>query len=229
MTTEQNQGGSYPEGVDRVISVRPRWSPTAGEPSLNYVVARIWHDGRIELLGEPASREEAVAKAQRQARLEKTVCMLAPEEQPQELHSAAFGELPGVRQGQRFRRKQDLRNAGIHRQPQRGIDWTPEGALAIVFSSGYADDSWSAEEAWYTGEGGQSEPGGLQVADQELVRGNKALVANFHEGLPVRVIRRSERGGDYEFVYEGVYYVVDYTYGPGRHGPMVYRFLLKKA
>jgi hypothetical protein len=157
------------------------------------------------------------------------VYLLSPEEPAHEGHAVPFGDVPGVRAGQRFRRKQDLRIAGIHRQPQRGIDWTSEGALAIVFSSGYADDSWSAEEAWYTGEGGQDEPGGQQVADQEPVRGNKALIANFHEGLPVRVIRRSEGDGDYGFVYEGIYYIVDYTYGPGRHGPKVYRFLLRKA
>jgi hypothetical protein len=229
MRTEKVGENSYPEGVDRVISVRPRWFGGADVPSLSYVVARIWHDGQVDLLGDPSPREEAVARAKRQARLEKTVYMVSPEEPPHEGHAAPFGEVPGIRPGQRFRRKQDLRSAGIHRQPQRGIDWTSEGALAIVFSSGYADDAWSADEAWYTGEGGQDEPGGRQVSDQELVRGNKALIANFHEGLPVRVIRRSQGDGDYEFVYEGIYYVVDYTYGPGGHGPKVYRFLLRRT
>jgi hypothetical protein len=111
---------------------------------------------------------------------------------------------------------------------QQGIDWTSEGALAIVFSGMYADDEWSEVDPWYTGMGGQDSVGGRQVRDQEPTHGNRALIRNFREGLPVRVIRRIARGNDHEYVYEGLYHVVDYTFGPSKDGPKVYRFRLSR-
>ncbi len=98
-----------------------------------------------------------------------------------------------------------MRRAGLHRRTQQGIDWTSEGALAVVFSGGYADDEWSEDDPWYTGQGGQDEPRGRQVRDQELVDGNLALERSYRAGLPVRVIRRVPVGHDYEYVYEGLY------------------------
>ena len=114
------------------------------------------------------------------------------------------------------------------RNLQQGIDFCAEGALAIVFAGGYIDDEWS-DDPWYTGEGGQDVPGGHQVLDQELVRGNGGLMRNLREGLPVRVVRKVLRpDGDYGFVYEGLFHVVDHTYSPGRDGPKVFRFKLRR-
>src|SRR5438067_13609517 len=112
-----------------------------------------------------------------------------------------FGSIPSVSAGQRFRRREDLRLAGIHLQPARGIDGTKDGARAVVFSGGYSDDVWDPDEAWYTGEGGL-DTRGRQVHDQQLVRGNLALRRNIEKGLPVRVVRQIEKADDFEYIYE---------------------------
>lgn len=198
--------------------------------SSDYMVVRIWHGGRVEDVAGPVQRQQALAIARRVATEEGAVYLRAPDDRPMSRPPALFGEIPGVVPGQRFRRRIDLARAGVHRNPQTGIDWTSEGAVAVAFSGGYADDVWSEQDPWYTGEGGQDVPGGRQVRDQEPVRGNRALLANLRDGLPVRVIRRrAAPGGDYEFVYEGLYHVVDYTYAPGRDGPKVYRFQLRQS
>jgi [histone H3]-lysine9 N-trimethyltransferase EHMT len=138
-----------------------------------------------------------------------------------------FGEIPGTHAGQRFLRRHDLRIAGIHVQPGRGIDSTPEGARAVVFSGGYSDDSWTKEEAWYTGEGGLDRRG-RQVHPQELRRGNLALQQNVERDLPVRVARKVPKGNDFEYVYEGLYRVIESRFEAGLHGVKVYRFLLRR-
>jgi SAD/SRA domain len=118
----------------------------------------------------------------------------------------------------------------MFRGPRQGIDFTSEGALAIVFSGGYVDDEWSDDDPWYTGQGGQDPISGRQVRDQELVLGNLALMRNLRTGLPVRVIRKVVRpDGDYDFMYEGLFHVVDHMFSPGRDGPKVYRFSLRRA
>jgi hypothetical protein len=142
-------------------------------------------------------------------------------------HGPVFGEIPGIATGQRFRRREDLRTAGVHRQPGRGIDATREGAVAVVFAGGYVDDAWTEQEAWYTGEGGQDQRG-RQVHDQQMSRGNSALKRNLDTGQPVRVIRRVDKDDDFEYVYEGLYGVVDLRYEPGKDGPKIFRFLLRK-
>jgi hypothetical protein len=139
---------------------------------------------------------------------------------------AGFGPIPGIAVGQRFHRREDLRLAGIHLQPGRGIDASKEGARAVVFSGGYSDDKWDRDEAWYTGEGGLDTKG-RQVHNQELSRGNLALQRNLEKSLPVRVIRQVKTGKDFEYVYEGLFKVIESRFEPGRDGPKIYRFLLR--
>lgn len=219
-----------PDGVDRVISVRPRWIGAQAGMATGYMVIRIWHDGAVEDLAGPLPRAEALERARSFAVAESTVYMRAPDDSEAPALGPMFGEVPGVTPGDRFHRRKDLREKGVVRVLQQGIDYFPEGALAIMFSGGYADDAWSEDDPWYTGEGGQDTPGGRQVQGQELVRGNRALMRNLREGLPVRVVRKVFRpDGDYEFVYEGLFHVVDFTYSPGRAGPKVYRFQLRRA
>lgn len=218
-----------PDGVDRVLSVRPRWVGGQDRLQAGYMVVRIWHDGQVDDVAGPTDRPAALEFAKRQARIERTVYLRAPDDVAVDLPGAVFGDVPGVQRGSRFHRRDDLRRAGLHRRTQQGIDWTSEGALAVVFSGGYADDEWSEMDPWYTGEGGQATPRGRQVRDQELTRGNLALQRSYSAGLPVRVIRRVAAGEDYEYVYEGLYYVVDSRYLPGRDGPKVYRFQLRRA
>ena len=216
-----------PEGVDRVISVRPRWVGTQGDLAPSYMVVRVWYDGRVEDVGGPSHLTEALELARETAGLEHTVYMRAPDDGVPR-STRFFGEVPGVRPGQIFHRRIDVKKAGLVRNLQQGIDFSAEGALAIVFAGGYTDDEWS-DDPWYTGEGGQDVPGGRQVLDQEMVRGNRALMRNLREGLPVRVVRKVVRpDGDYDFLYEGLFHVVDHMYIPGRDGPKVYRFKLRR-
>ncbi|MBO0706718.1 MAG: YDG/SRA domain-containing protein [Candidatus Dormibacteraeota bacterium] len=218
-----------PNGVDRVISVRPRWVAAGQRMAAGHMVIRIWHDGTVEDLAGPMSRAEALDSARAFAEAESTVYLRAPDDHEPVAPGALFGEPSDVVPGDRFRRRTDLRQKGVVRVLQQGIDYSREGAVAVVFSGGYADDAWSEEDPWYTGEGGQ-DASGRQVRDQELVRGNRALMRNLRDGLPVRVTRRVLRpDGDHEFVYEGLFHVVDFSYSPGRDGPKVYRFQLRRA
>lgn len=212
-----------------MISVRPRWIGEQPSLTTGYMVVRIWHDGQVEDLAGPLDRPAALARAGEIATSEGTVYLRAPDDVSIESPGPMFGEVPGVSPGQRFHRRDELRAAGLHRRVQQGIDWTSEGALAIVFSGLYADDEWSDTDPWYTGMGGQDLPGGQQVRDQEPILGNRALMHNFREGLPVRVIRRVSTDYDYDYVYEGLYYVVDFTYAPSKDGPKVYRFRLRRV
>jgi len=192
------------------------------------MVVRVWYDGRVEDVAGPLQRAGALERARETAGLERTVYMRAPDDGSVRSTSPLFGEVPGVRPGQTFHRRIDLNKAGLVRNLQQGIDFCAEGALAIVFAGGYVDDEWS-DDPWYTGEGGQDAPGGRQVLDQEMVRGNRGLMRNLREGLPVRVVRKVVRpDGDYDFVYEGLFHVVDHMYSPGRDGPKVYRFKLRR-
>jgi putative restriction endonuclease len=79
--------------------------------------------------------------------------------------------------------------------------------------------------------GGQSAPGsGIQVADQKIERGNKALVRAQYDGTPIRVIRGS--GGDPKFSptsgyrYDGLYEVRDHWFKPSQDGPLIIQFEL---
>jgi len=217
-----------PDGVDRVISVRPRWVGAQGDLAASYMVVRVWYDGRVEDVAGPLHLAQALERARETAGLERTVYMRAPDDGTARPTAALFGEVSGIRPGQIFHRRIDLNKAGLVRNLQQGIDFCAEGALAIVFAGGYVDDEWS-DDPWYTGEGGQDAPGGRQVLDQEMVRGNRGLMRNLREGLPVRVVRKVVRpDGDYDFVYEGLFHVVDHMDSPGRDGPKVYRFKLRR-
>ena len=218
-----------PHAVDHVISVRPRWSGGREGGTMRYAVLRIWYDGHVDDMGEATDRVSALSRATEIAAREQTVYMRAPDDVPQRgVPARMFGPLLGVHPAQRFRRRSDLQAAGLHRSSQGGIDWCSEGALAIVFAGGYVDDHWSETDPWYTGMGGQ-DTRGRQVRDQEPTLGNRALLTNLREGLPLRVIRKVEAGDDFEYLYEGVYHVVDYTYQPGRDGPKVFRYQLRRA
>jgi hypothetical protein len=139
-----------------------------------------------------------------------------------------FGGIAGVRAGDKYPRREDLRRAGIHRQPWRGIDWTTRGALAIVFSGKYKDDEWDETEPTYTGEGGQ-DANGVQVRDQLLKRGNKALKRNMDDSLPVRVALRITSGPNrYVYEYKGTYEVIACRFVSSSDGPKIYRFRLRR-
>ncbi len=143
-----------------------------------------------------------------------------------------FGNLPGVKIGDEFPSFAALNAAGVHKQSQSGISGSgSEGADSIVVSGGYEDDQDFGGEIIYTGQGGR-DVNGNHVKDQELTRGNLALVQNELEGLPVRVIRGAHKNNKiaplHGYRYDGLYRVDSHWHETGKSGFKVWRYRLLK-
>jgi putative restriction endonuclease len=144
-----------------------------------------------------------------------------------------IGEIEGVRTGTLFKSREDVRLAKLHRPPMAGISYVTDGpAESIVISGGYDDDEDFGDSIIYTGQGGQDSPGGKQIKDQEVTRGNKALIFSEDHGTPIRIIRGS--GGDPKFSpisgyrYDGLYQVTRHWFEKSKNGPLVIRFELNR-
>lgn len=141
-----------------------------------------------------------------------------------------FGEIRGIKVGDIFNSRKELYNSGVHMQIQAGIwGWQDEGACSIVLSDGYEDDVDEVNYILYTGHGGQEGSRGLQVKDQEFLRGNKALALSMRRRLPVRVTRghQIEHGPKYGYRYDGIYYVENFYEEKGKSGFKIYRYELR--
>jgi len=143
--------------------------------------------------------------------------------------SEGIGELPGYSSGTAFRDRDELSQARVHRPPQAGICGTGKtGAESIVLSGGYEDDVDEWDRIIYTGQGGKDPVTRSQIADQELTRGNLALVTSCLEELPVRVIRGSREPSQHApesgYRYDGLYQVVRYWSQEGISGYRVWRY-----
>lgn len=144
---------------------------------------------------------------------------------------SVFGEIPGYPEGTAFTSREEVRRAGLHRHEQGGISGNyTEGADAIVVSGGYVDDKDFGDVIIYTGQGGRE--GRRQIRDQELTRGNLALVRSEQSGLPVRVIRGAT--GDSHapatgYRYDGLYTVSRHWQDTSVDGPRIWRYVLEKA
>ena len=140
-----------------------------------------------------------------------------------------MGEVPGVTPGTFFRDRRELHDKKLHRGLMRGI--APHGS-SIVLSGGYVDDQDMGDVIIYTGEGGRDPGTGRQIADQQLLLGNKALAENHLNGVPIRVHRgkahvpNMPEGSLYR--YDGLYRVASYWQEPGRDGFKIWRFRLEK-
>ena len=129
-----------------------------------------------------------------------------------------------------FQSREEVARAGLHSPHQSGIHPLREGARAesIVISGGYKDDKDYGDVIIYTGHGGQSK--GIQVEDQKVERGNKALVKAQHDGTPIRVIRGSE--GDPQFSpasgyrYDGLFEIRNHWFKRSVDGPLIVQFEL---
>ena len=143
-----------------------------------------------------------------------------------------FGQIPGVEVGATFRDRMALSAAGVHRPPQAGISGGKDGADSIVVSGGYLDDHDLGGEIIYTGQGGNDPNTKMQIADQELTRGNFGLARSCDLGLPVRVTRG--KGGDKAispiagYRYDGLFTVSEYWQQTGRDGFQIWRFKLEQ-
>ena len=117
-----------------------------------------------------------------------------------------YGNIPGVAVGAAFRDRRALRDAGLHRPLQAGIDFTSGQAAASVILSGVYPDEDDGDVIVYTGQGGLAPGTSRAIADQKPTLGNAALIRNRNFGVPVRVIRRAGRG----FTYGGLFTVDGY-------------------
>jgi putative restriction endonuclease len=139
-----------------------------------------------------------------------------------------FGELPGNPIGTSYASRRDAAAAGVHRPLQAGICGGPDGAESIVVSGGYVDDLDHGDEIIYTGQGARDPDTRLQVANQELTRGNLGLARNYLEGLPVRVVRGHQGKPTLSpasgYRYDGLFQVADYWQEIGKDGYRIWRF-----
>ncbi|MFI9724195.1 YDG/SRA domain-containing protein [Streptomyces sp. NPDC052396] len=144
-----------------------------------------------------------------------------------------FEHPPYVSPGMHFGNRRALYAANVHRQLQAGI-WgkADEEAKSIVVSGGYEDDADKGDEIIYTGQGGQDQNAKKQIHDQDLTKGNAALINSLTTGRPVRVIRGA--GGDspyspsHGYRYDGLFRVEDAWNQRGASGFRVYRYRLRK-
>ena len=140
-----------------------------------------------------------------------------------------LGDVPGVLPGTFFRDRQELHAKRLHRGLMRGI--APHGS-SIVLSGGYVDDQDLGDVIIYTGEGGRDPNTGRQIADQQLVLGNKALAENHLNGIPIRVHRGRAHVPDmpqgFLYRYDGLYRVARYWQESGQDGFKIWRFRIER-
>ncbi|WP_343523724.1 YDG/SRA domain-containing protein [Pedobacter sp.] len=144
-----------------------------------------------------------------------------------------FGEIYGILEGDIFKNRIELSHSKVHKPIQAGISGSEnEGADSIVISGGYEDDEDYQHTIIYTGHGGRSNNSKIQVTDQTLTRGNKALAISCEKGFPVRVTRglRTIINNTDIFVYryDGLYRVDEYWKEKGKSGFIIWRFRLTK-
>lgn len=144
-----------------------------------------------------------------------------------------YGELPNYPEGSFFRNRAELHAAGVHLPLMAGISGSAsEAADSIILSGGYEDDEDHGDVIVYTGQGGNDPATKKQVYDQTLVRGNLALVRNWMEGVPVRVVRGARHDSPHSpavgYSYDGLYRVEDCWHDVGRSGFRIWRFRLRK-
>lgn len=147
-------------------------------------------------------------------------------------YAHTIGEIEGALVGTLYKSREEVRLAKLHRPPMAGISYVTDGpAESIVISGGYEDDEDFGDVIIYTGQGGQ-DASKKQVQDQEIIRGNRALIFSEEHESPIRIIRGS--GGDPQFSpksgyrYDGLYSVKNHWFEKSKNGPLVIRFELNQ-
>lgn len=126
--------------------------------------------------------------------------------------------------GSLFANRRALREAGLHRTLEAGIDYGPGGPAASIVLSGVYPDDDQGDVVIYTGQGGLERGTNRVVSDQPLSRGNAAIIRNWRLGIPVRVIRRTPAG----FRYDGLYSVERYFRERFMDGFIRWRYELRR-
>ncbi|KAG2220699.1 hypothetical protein INT45_012563 [Circinella minor] len=174
-------------------------------------------------------------------------CVIVPKEH--------VGAIPGIYCGQTWYYRMNTSEWGIHRPPVGGIAGSSTtGAVSIVLSAGYEDDTDHGDEFYYTGSGGRDLSNNKRVGghatDQELTRFNLALAKtcavkvndkkgaeamDWKKSRPIRVCRTSALAKHHpqyapkEGVrYDGLYKIVKYWPQKGKSGFKVWRFLMRR-
>ena len=146
----------------------------------------------------------------------------------------AFGAIEGMEPGTHFDDRRALYDSGVHRTLQAGIvGRAADGAESIVLSGGYVDDEDAGHIIFHTGDGGRDPQSGRQMADQEFLGKNQALVKNALQGLPVRVVRGAGHKSPFSpksgYRYDGIYFVTRYWTELGEDGHRVCRYRLDSS
>lgn len=141
-----------------------------------------------------------------------------------------FGEIPGNPPGTEYADRREASDAGVHRPLQGGICGGADGAESVVVSGGYVDDLDYGDEIIYTGHGGRDPESGLQVADQDLLRGNLGLARNYLDDIPVRVVRGYQGepalSPAHGYRYDGMFTVSRFWQEIGKDGFRIWRYRL---
>ncbi|KAF8475723.1 PUA-like domain-containing protein [Kalaharituber pfeilii] len=149
-----------------------------------------------------------------------------------------FGPIPGIEVGHWWAMRQEASVAGVHAPFVAGIFGSEaEGAYSVALSGGYEDDIDEGFRFTFTGSGGRElKKKNLRTApqskDQQLVKGNAALVKSYETGKPIRVIRGFK--GDPKWApksgyrYDGLYQVCKWWEDKGLSGYKVYKFAFKR-
>ncbi|KAH0850905.1 hypothetical protein HID58_095140 [Brassica napus] len=146
-----------------------------------------------------------------------------------------IGPVPGVQPGDIFYFWGEMCLVGLHTQMPAGIDYLlakdgeAEGlTTSVVTSVGhYNDKTDELHTLVYTGQGGTCKDG--KPRNQDLTRGNLALVTSQKRGNEVRVIRGVEDPGDKKgkvYIYDGLYVVTHYWIEKGTTGFDEFKFNL---
>jgi putative restriction endonuclease len=140
-----------------------------------------------------------------------------------------LGQIPGIQPGSFFRDRQELHDKKLHRGLMRGI---ASHGSSIMLSGGYVDDEDLGDVIIYTGECGRDPNTGRQIADQQLLLGNRALAENHLNGIPIRVHRGKAHAAEipdgHRYRYDGLYRVARYWEERGRDGFKIWRFRIEK-
>ncbi|MEW1837514.1 YDG/SRA domain-containing protein [Nonomuraea angiospora] len=146
------------------------------------------------------------------------------------LRPTVGGHIEGVPIGSWFPNRQALHHTGLHRPLRAGIcGRVIQGVESIVISGGYPEDEDYGDLVIYTGHGGYAN--GRQVKDQELTRGNAALVTSYVNENPIRVIRGSQGDPAYSpesgFRYDGLFQIEKFWKERGHAGHNVWRYQMR--
>lgn len=151
-----------------------------------------------------------------------------------------IGRVRGTKTGDCFFSRTELCVLNLHNHWLNGIDYIPASkenpygkavCSSIIISGGYEDDKDKSEEVWYTGSGKNDLVGNKrQYGDQELTKGNLALMNSKDTQNPIRVFRgfRASLSGMKTYTFDGMYQVVDSKEKLGKSKFKVFQFLMRR-